>query len=65
MEKMRLEKKRAVVGKKWEIGGKKKIHKTAAESTFRRGNEDPYDSESDPAYHFSYFVQDQLEARIM
>ena len=36
----------------------------AAASAFRRGNEDPYDSESDLAYHFSYFVQDQLEARL-
>ena len=39
--------------------------KTAAgASTYRRGNEDPYDSDSDPAYHFSYFVQDRLEARL-
>ena len=30
--------------------------KTAhATSTFRRGNKDPYDSDSDPAYQFSYF----------
>ena len=28
----------------------------AAASTFRRGDEDPYDSDSDTAYHFSYFV---------
>ena len=35
----------------------------AAASTFRRGNADPY-SDTDPAYHFSYFVQDLLEARL-
>ena len=35
----------------------------AAASTFRRGDEYPYDSDSDTAYHFSYFVQDGLEAR--
>ena len=29
----------------------------AAGSTFRRGDEYPYDSDSDTAYHFSYFVQ--------
>ena len=29
------------------------------------GNEDPYDSDSDTAYHFPYFVQDWHEARIM
>ena len=40
-------------------------HKTAAAaSTFRRGNNDPYDSDSDPSYHFSYFVQDRLETRL-
>ena len=44
-----------------------KIETAAAASTFRRGNEDPYDSDSDPAYHFisGYFVQDRLEASIM
>ena len=36
--------------------------KAAAASTFRRGNKDPHDSDSDPAYHFSFFVQDWLEA---
>ena len=36
----------------------------AAASLFWRSNEDPYDSESVPAYHFSYFVQDRLEARL-
>ena len=35
----------------------------AAAATIRRGNDDPYDSDSDPAYHFSYFVQNQLETR--
>ena len=41
-------------------------HKTAAAaSTFRRGNEDPCASDSETAYHFSYFVQDGLEDRIM
>ena len=34
-------------------------------STFRRGDEEPYDSNSDTAYHFYYFVQDRLDARIM
>ena len=34
----------------------------AAASTFRQGNEDPYDSDSDPAYQFSYSVLDRLEA---
>ena len=28
-------------------------------------SEDLYDSDSGTAYHFSYFVQDRLEARIM
>ena len=37
---------------------------TAAASTSRRGNEDPYDSDSYPAYRFPYFVQDQLETRL-
>ena len=37
----------------------------AAASTFRRGDEYPYDSDSDTAYHFSYFVQDWLEDSIM
>ena len=37
----------------------------AAASTFRRDNEDPYDSDFDPACLFSYFVQDLLEARVM
>ena len=37
----------------------------AAASTFRRGNGDPYDSDSDTAYHFTYFVQDGLEESIM
>ena len=37
---------------------------TAAASTSRRGNEDPYDSDSYPAYCFPYFVQDQLETRL-
>ena len=37
----------------------------AAASTLRRGDEDPYDSGSDTAYHFSYFVQDWLEDSIM
>ena len=38
-------------------------HKNAAAAaTFQQGDEDSYDSDSDPAYHFSYFVQDQLEA---
>ena len=37
----------------------------AAASTFRRDDEYPYDSDSDAAYHFSYFVQDGLEDRIM
>ena len=33
--------------------------KTAAgASTFLWGNEDPFDSDSDSAYHFSYFVHD-------
>ena len=36
----------------------------AALSIFLRDNEDPYDSDSDPTYHFSYFVQDRLEARL-
>ena len=41
-------------------------HKTAAAaSTFRRGDEYPYDSDSDTAYRFFYFVQDGLEDRIM
>ena len=26
----------------------------AAASTFRRGKEDPYDSDTNPTYHFSY-----------
>ena len=37
----------------------------AAASTFRRGNEDPYDSDSDTAHHFTYLAQDGLEDRIM
>ena len=37
----------------------------AAASTFRRGDEYTYDSDSDMAYHISYFVQDGLEDRIM
>ena len=37
----------------------------AAASTFRRGDEYPYDSDSDTAYRFFYFVQDGLEDRIM
>ena len=36
----------------------------AAASTFRRGNEDPYDSDSDTAHHFTYLAQDGLEARL-
>ena len=36
----------------------------AAASTTGRGNEDPYDSDSEPAYQFPYFVQDRLEARL-
>ena len=36
----------------------------AAASTFRGDNEDSYNSDSDPAYHFFYFVQDRLEARL-
>ena len=38
---------------------------SAAASTFRQGNKDPYDSDTDTAYHFSNFVQDRREARIM
>ena len=37
----------------------------AAADTFRRGDEYPYDSDSDTAYHFDYFVQDGLEDHIM
>ena len=29
------------------------------------GNEDPYDNDPETEYHFSYFVQDRHEARIM
>ena len=36
----------------------------AAATTFRRGKEDPYDSDSDPVYHFSYFDPDRFEARL-
>ena len=36
----------------------------AAASTFRLGNEDPYDIDSDPGYHFPHFEQDRLEARL-
>ena len=39
------------------------VHKTAAAAfTFRRGNKDPYYSDSDPAHHCYYFVQGLLEA---
>ena len=37
----------------------------AAASTFRRGDEDPYDSDSDTEHHFTYLAQDWLEDRIM
>ena len=37
----------------------------AASSTFRRGDDEPYDSESDTTYRFTYFVQDGLEDCIM
>ena len=39
----------------------------AAASTFRRGDEDPYDSDSDTEHHchFTYLAQDGLEDRIM
>ena len=31
----------------------------AATTTFRRGKEHPYHSDSDTEYHFSYFEQDR------
>ena len=37
----------------------------AAASTFRRGDEDPYDSDSDTEHHFTYLAQDGLEDRII
>ena len=37
----------------------------AAASTFRRGDEDPYDSDTDTEHHFTYLAQDGLEDRIM
>ena len=37
----------------------------AAASTFRRGDEDHYDSDSDTEHHFTYLAQDGLEDRIM
>ena len=36
----------------------------AAASTFQRGDEYPYDSDFDTAYHFPYFVLDGLEDHI-
>ena len=42
--------------------------KTAAAATFQQGNEEPYDSDSDPANHFSFFFareqQNRFEARL-
>ena len=37
----------------------------AAASTFRRGDEHPYDSDSDTEHHFTYLAQDGLEDHIM
>ena len=46
----------------WKAMAKIASKTAAAASTFRRGNQDPYNRHSDPAHHVSCFVQDLLKA---